>query len=192
MDIIRDMIADAVICLIVIINLFIGYKKGLLGAALKTTSTIASGVLAVLTAGYVAEIIEDTFHVKEKLNVGIDKNVVLTGLTMIGLFVVFRFAFLILDKIIRALKIKSKAVNFLDQTLGIVFGFVLAGIYIFGLFFAVDIVSGFVEDLPSKLYLTKESGSIIAYRIYDFAKDTIFPFVNGVFGEFVENITEGV
>ncbi|MDR0383730.1 MAG: CvpA family protein [Christensenellaceae bacterium] len=186
------MIADAVICLIVIINLFIGYKKGLLGAALKTTSTIASGVLAVLTAGYVAEIIEDTFHVKEKLNVGIDKNVVLTGLTMIGLFVVFRFAFLILDKIIRALKIKSKAVNFLDQTLGIVFGFVLAGIYIFGLFFAVDIVSGFVEDLPSKLYLTKESGSIIAYRIYDFAKDTIFPFVNGVFGEFVENITEGV
>ncbi|MDR1917691.1 MAG: CvpA family protein [Christensenellaceae bacterium] len=187
------MIADALFLIILFINLFWGYKRGFMRSALRLVTTVASLVISFLLAKPVALLLDSNFNLVEKITPWLDEHagflsnffkenqgkVTLFLLTFVGLFIAIRLALIIVDHLLRKLKDSSKAVDFLDKTLGFLFGLVMAAVYIIGLFFTFDSLASIsvLSDLPKWVQLTEDGGGFFAWRTYEVTVNHILPVI---------------
>jgi uncharacterized membrane protein required for colicin V production len=190
------MIADALLLIILLVNLFWGYKRGFMRSALRLVTSLVALVVSFLLAKPVSVLLDNSFNLVEKITPWLDEHmgflsnflhenqgkVMLFILTFVALFIIIRLILIIVDRLLRKLKDSSKAVDFLDKTLGLLFGLVMAAVYIIGLFFAFDSLSsiGVLADLPKWIQLTKDGGGFVAWRVYEITVDNILPVIKDI------------
>jgi uncharacterized membrane protein required for colicin V production len=187
------MIADALLLIILLVNIFWGYKRGFMRGALGLVTSLVSLIAAFLLAKPVSVLLDNNFNLVEKITPWLDEHagflsnflnenqgkVMLFLLTLIGLFIIIRLILIIADRFLRKLKDSSKAVDFLDKTLGTLFGLFMATVYIAILFFAFDSLASIsvLANLPKWIQLTEDGGGFIAWRFYDFTVNNILPVI---------------
>jgi uncharacterized membrane protein required for colicin V production len=185
------MIADVVVVIIVLVNLIIGFKKGFLRCLLGIATTLVSAIVCVFLAKPTASMLDNLFDLSPKfqewMNGFLGANTgwyALLLISAVGLFILLRLILIIVDNAVMHIKETMPAVNFFDQALGLFFGLILSVIYLTGLVMSVEFLAGipFLADITKWLQVDGESGSIIAYPIYDFIKTEITPKVIDLLG----------
>jgi uncharacterized membrane protein required for colicin V production len=198
------MVADVVFLAIVLYNLILGTMRGFMRSTLRMVTSIVSLIAAFFLAKPVAEFINNTWDVADKLEPWINEHIgflerfnekgwfALFILTVIGLFIVIRLLLIIVDRLLKKLKESSQAVNFLDKTLGFLFGIVMAAVAVVGLLMTIDALASIkgLENLPAWLQLTEDTGFVAAWRVYDFSKDHIFDIVEQIFEKVTSHALE--
>lgn len=175
------LIADIVVAVFIIIMTVICTKRGFVRSLLRCTSTILASVIAIFATaplagffdrkfGWVAAL--DNWHIPF-----VSGRTLLCLLTGIGLFVVARLLFIILDKLLKYVKNKLAVVNVVDRILGFIFGLLLSGLTLAIVFMLINALS-----LQKFLQLTPESGGYYAHYLFTFFKAHIFPLVSAWFG----------
>jgi uncharacterized membrane protein required for colicin V production len=106
-------------------------------------------------------------------------NVALFLMTFVGLFITIRIIMIFVDKFLAKIKDSSKAIDFLDKVLGVLFGTLMASIYLICFFFTVDSLSStrVLENLPQWLQLTEDGGGFYAWRLYEFCIENVLPVI---------------
>jgi uncharacterized membrane protein required for colicin V production len=190
------MVADIVLLLIIGVNLFFGFKRGFMRNALRMVTGLFSLIFAFFLAKPVSVLLDSNFHLVDKITPWLSEHagfisnflknnqgkVALFLMTFVGLFIVIRLTLIIADHYLKKLKNSSAAINFLDKTLGLLFGLVMASVYVVALFFAVDSLSsiGIFENLPDWIQLTEKSGGFLAWRTYQFSVEHVFGIVKDI------------
>lgn len=184
-DIIRYMkaglIADLIVAVFVVIVVAVYTKRGLLRSVLGLTSTLLALLIAYFACSPLAGFLDKQFTLVEKIANWhvpfLTPETLLRVMTFVGLFIVARLLFIMLDKFLKYIKEKIKAVNVTDRVLGFVFGLVMAAVYLTAIFMVIDWV-----NLTTVAQLTKDSGGYFAPYLFAFLKEHVFPLVGVVFG----------
>lgn len=174
------LIADLVVGVIILINLIVCTRLGLIRCVLQFFSTILALIIAMLSAAPLARFTESQFGwltAIQKWNVPfISAETLLKLLIGIAVFVAVRLVCIIIDKLLKGLKEKLKAVNIIDRILGTVFG-------AFAALFELTLVFMLINHFgwASHLSLTAEAGGFFAFRLFEFCRDHIFALLGDVF-----------
>ena len=180
MNMAAGLIADIVVAVLIIINLIICTKVGLIRCVLKCISTIVSLALAILFATTLAKFLDGQFDLVAKIETWnvpfISAGTMLSLFCGVAIFVFARLVCILIDRLLSGLKEKLKAVNALDRILGTVFGFFAALVELTLIFMLIESF-GLVETLS----LTADAGGYFAYRLYDFCHEYLFAFLSEVF-----------
>ena len=171
-------------------------------SALKMVTTLVSLIISFFLAKPVAEgIIDKNWNVAEKISPWINDNagwvvrflgenygkITLWLMTFVGLFIVIRLLLIIVDFMLGKIKEKMGVINTLDKAAGLLFGVVVAAVYVLGLFWTFDALSSikFLEDLPKWLQLTESGGGFLAWRVYGLWTDGLAQAIK----DLVTNVT---
>jgi len=174
------LVADLIVAVIIIVNIAICTRMGLVRCLIKFFSTILAFSVAILTATPIANFCENKFgwgtaianwHIPF-----ISGETLLKLLIGIAVFIVVRLVCMIVDKILAHLKDKLKAVGIIDRILGTFFGALLA---LFELTFAFMLINQM--NWTSALSLTADSGGFLAFRLFDFCRTYMFDIISKIF-----------
>ena len=173
------LIADIVVAVIIIINLIVCTRRGLIRCVMSSISSVLAFVAAIVGAAPLARIFQDKFgweNVIATWNIPfISAHTLLCILVGIGIFIAVRLLCLLLDKLLQVVKSKLKAVSVIDRILGTVFGAFSALVELTFIFLLIDTLGW-----TSTLSLTADSGGYFAYRLFDFCKTYLFDIFNRV------------
>lgn len=174
------LIADIVVAVIILINLIICTRFGFVRCVLKCFSTVLAFVVAMLSAAPLANFLDSKFGwyaAIDKWHVPfISEQTLLKLIIGIAVFVLVRLVCLIIDKLLKNLKERLKAVNIIDRIFGTVFGL---GAALVELTLVFMIINQFGWE--SALSLTADAGGFFAYRLFDFCRDHIFNVIGVIF-----------
>lgn len=174
------LVADIIVAVLIILNLVICTRCGLIRCVLKTFSTVLALAVAILTAAPLAKFFDGKFGwiaAVEKWNVPFIGSATLLKLMIgVGVFIIVRLLCLLVDAFLRYVKEKLKAVNVLDRILGTVFGAMAALVELTLIFMLIDQM-----HWTSALSLTADKGGYFAYRVFDFCHDYLFDLLANVF-----------
>ena len=174
------LVADIIVAIIILINLLVCTRMGLVRCVLKFFSTILALITAMLTVTPLTNFFDSKFHwvdAVEKWNVPfISAETLLKLLIGIAVFVIVRLVASLLDKLLRHLKEKLKAVNIIDRILGTVFGAFAALVELTLAFMLINQL-GWANNLS----LTADAGGFFAYRLYEFCRDHLFNLLGEIF-----------
>lgn len=175
------LVADIVVVLIVVVITAICTRQGFVRCALRLTSTVLALLIAFFTASPLANFLDRKFDLVSKIATwkvpGLTAQTLLSLMVGVGVFIVARLLFILLDKFLQYIKEKVKAVNTVDRVLGTVFGLLLSVVCLAVLFMVTDALS-----LTAVLQLTPEQGGFFAPYLFNFFKQHIFPLVGVFFG----------
>lgn len=173
------LIADLVVALIIIINLIICTRHGLVRCVLRSFSTFLALLIAIMTASPLANLFNDKFNWVAKVENWhvpfISPETLLKLLIGVTVFVLMRLFFILLDKLLKYLKEKLKAINVIDRILGTVYGALSVLIELTLIFMLIDQLGW-----ASFLGLTADSGGFFAYRLFDFSAKYLFNILTNI------------
>ena len=174
------LVADLIVAVIIIINLAICTRMGLIRCLLKFFSSILAFTVAILTAVPIANFFSSKFGwgaAVAKWNVPfVSGETLLKLLIGIAIFVLVRLVCIIIDKLLSHLKDKLKAINIIDRILGTVLGGILA---LAQLTFAFMLINQM--GWAASLSLTVDGGGFLAYRLFNFCRDYMFEIIGKIF-----------
>ena len=174
------LVADLVVAVIIIINLAMCTRMGLVRCLLKFFSSILAFSVAIMTATPIANFCETKFGwgtAVANWNIPfISGETLLKLIVGVAMFVVVRLVCKILDGILAHLKDKLKAVNIVDRILGTVFGALLA---LMELTFAFMLINQM--NWTAGLSLTADGGGFLAWRMFDFCHNYMFDIISKIF-----------
>lgn len=174
------LVADIIVAVIIVINLIVCTRLGFVRCVLQFFSTILALSVALLSATPIANFCNKNWNwtaAIEKWHIPfISAETILKLLVAIAIFVSVRLVCILIDKLLRHLKEKLKAVNIIDRILGTVFGCLAA---LFELTLAFIIINQF--GWASTLSLTPEAGGFFAYRLFEFCRTYMFNIIGKIF-----------
>lgn len=179
-------VADIIVAIIIIVNLIICTRFGLIRCVLRCFSTVLALVVAMLSATPLTNFFDSKFGwiaIIENWHIPfISAETLLKVLIGIAVFIVVRLICILVDLLLKCVKEKLKAVNVIDRILGTVFGLLSVMVELTLAFMLIDQL-----NLTSFLSLTAEGGGYFAYRLFDFCKEYLFKIVTGVFAMAAES-----
>ena len=182
-------IADIVIGVIIILNLIVCTRCGLVRCVLHCFSTVAALVVAMLTAGPLAKLCDKQFgwgDAVAKWHVPfISASTLLKLMVGVAVFIVVRLILGLLGKLVKGLKEKLPAVNVVDRIFGTLFGVVAA---LVELTFVFMIINQF--GWQSGLALTEKAGGYFAWRLFEFCEKYMFNIVTSVFAAAADSLPQ--
>lgn len=174
------LVADIIVAAIIVINLIVCTRLGFVRCVLQFFSTILALSVALLSATPIANFCNKNWNwtaAIEKWHIPfISAETILKLLIGIAVFVLVRLVCILIDKLLRHLKEKLKAVNIIDRILGTVFGCIAA---LFELTLAFIIINQF--GWASALSLTADAGGFFAYRLFEFCRTYMFNIIGKIF-----------
>lgn len=174
------LVADIIVAILIIANLIICTRRGLVRCIMATFSTVLALAVAILTAAPLARVFDNQFGwvaAIENWHVPfISAETLLKLMIGVAVFVIVRLLCVLLDKLLQALKEKLKVMNVLDRILGTVFGAVAALVELTLIFVLFDAL-----NWEGTLGLTADGGGFFAYHIFNFCHNYMFGILTNVF-----------
>lgn len=173
------LVADIIVAILIIANLLICTRRGLVRCIMATFSTVLALAVAILTAAPLAKFFDNQFGwlaAVEKWNVPfVSAETLLKLMIGIAVFVIVRLLCILVDKLLQLLKEKLKAMNVIDRILGTVFGVFAALVELTLVFLLFDAL-----NWTGTVGLTEESGGYFAYHLFNFCHDHLFSLLTNV------------
>ncbi len=174
------LVADIIVAILIIANLIICTRRGLVRCIMATFSTVLALAVAILTASPLAKFFDSHYGwlaAVEKWNVPfISAETLLKLMIGIAVFVIVRLICILVDKLLQLLKEKLPAMNVLDRILGTVFGVFAALVELTLVFLLFDAL-----NWAGTLGLTADGGGYFAYHFFNFCHDHMFGLLTNVF-----------
>ncbi|MCM1404460.1 MAG: CvpA family protein [Prevotella sp.] len=181
------LIADIIVAILIIVNLLVCTRRGLVRCLVSTFSTILALVVALLTVSPLTEFFDRQFGwvaAVENWHVPfISANTLLKLMIGIAVFVLVRLVCILVDKLLQLLKEKLPVINVLDRILGTVFGAATALVELSFLFLLFDTL-----NWTGTLGLTADGGGYFAYHVFNFCHNYLFSFLTNIFSVAAETL----
>jgi len=166
------MYLDIAVCLLMLVSMFLGWRRGFLRGCLGFISSLVGFVAVIFIAGPMAGSLGTWINAAPWL---------LTIISCVIIFAVVWIVFFILGRFVKRIKRDSKALDKADKIGGIFLGAAKFFVSLCMTFVSLHLLTGipFMVDVCDWLF----SGSVICRPIYDLTVDIIVPLFGPLFGQ---------